>query len=71
MKRWWRDGYNSNTGEMKMYALEFTVEIDESRQIHLQLPDTIPAQTARVIILYEETTKISGCGAALNDGLGA
>lgn len=54
-----------------MYALEFTVEIDESRQIHLQLPDTIPAQTARVIILYEETTKISGCGAALNDGLGA
>lgn len=43
-----------------MYALELTVEIDENRQIHLQLPDTICAQTTKVIVLYEETAQTSG-----------
>ncbi|MEN9479984.1 MAG: hypothetical protein RLZZ298_1379 [Pseudomonadota bacterium] len=50
-----------------MYALELTVEIDENRQIHLQLPDTIPAQTVRVIVLYEENIETKGCCDALNE----
>jgi len=37
-----------------MHALEFPVEIDFNQQIHLQLPKTIHAHKARVIVMYEE-----------------
>lgn len=53
-----------------MIALELPAEIDENRQIHLQLPDTIPAQTVRVIVLYEENMETKGCCDALNERLG-
>lgn len=38
-----------------LQALEFEVEIDENHQIHLQLPETVKAGKARVIVLYEES----------------
>ncbi|MEQ1556018.1 MAG: hypothetical protein ABL915_04385 [Gallionella sp.] len=37
-----------------MHALEFPVEIDRNQQIHLQLPKTVHAHKARVIVMYEE-----------------
>ncbi len=37
-----------------MHAIEFPVEIDHNQQIHLQLPQTVHAQKARVIVMYEE-----------------
>jgi hypothetical protein len=52
--------YKRDTRRVKMYALEFTVEIGEDRQIHLQLPNSIPAQTAKVIVLYEDAAQTSG-----------
>lgn len=39
-----------------MHALELPVEIDENHQIHLQLPETIKARKAKVIVMYEEET---------------
>lgn len=39
-----------------MHAIEFPVEIDRNQQIHLQLPKTIHAHKARVIVMYEEIT---------------
>ncbi len=39
-----------------MHALEFPVEIDLNQQIHLQLPKTVHAHKARVIVMYEEIT---------------
>ena len=37
-----------------MQAIEFPVDIDSNKQIHLQLPKDIQAQQARVIVIYEE-----------------
>ena len=37
-----------------MHAIEFLTEIDKNHQIHLQLPETIKARKAKVIVLYEE-----------------
>lgn len=37
-----------------MQAIEFPVDIDSNKQIHLQLPKDIQAQKARVIVIYEE-----------------
>ena len=37
-----------------MHAIEFPVEIDSNQQIHLQLPNTVHAHKARVIVMYEE-----------------
>lgn len=36
-----------------MQAIELSVEIDQNRQIHLQLPPSINAKTAKVIVMYE------------------
>ena len=41
-----------------MIALELPAEINEHNQIHLQLPEKIAPQTAKVIILYEEKPPI-------------
>lgn len=37
-----------------MQALELTAEINEQHQIHLQLPDTVKAGKAKVIVLLED-----------------
>ena len=37
-----------------MHAIEFPVEIDSNQQIHLQLPNTVHAHKAHVIVMYEE-----------------
>jgi len=37
-----------------MQALELQANIDDQRQIHLQLPENIRAKTARIIVMYEE-----------------
>ena len=37
-----------------MHAIELSAEIDQNQQIHLQLPNTVKAHKARVIIMYEE-----------------
>jgi hypothetical protein len=37
-----------------MQAIELSVEIDQNQQIHLQLPKTINAHKAKVIVMYEE-----------------
>lgn len=37
-----------------MQAIELSAEIDINQQIHLQLPKTINAHKARVIVMYEE-----------------
>jgi hypothetical protein len=37
-----------------MHAIELPVEIDSNHQIHLQLPKTIHARKAKVIVIYEE-----------------
>lgn len=38
-----------------MHALELPVEIDHNHQIHLQLPETVKAGKAKIIIMYEES----------------
>lgn len=38
-----------------MQAIELPAEIDQNYQIHLQLPKTINARKAKVIVMYEET----------------
>ena len=40
-----------------MQALELTTEINEQHQIHLQLPDTVKAGKAKVIVLLEDATE--------------
>jgi hypothetical protein len=40
-----------------MQALELTTVINEQHQIHLQLPDSIKAGKAKVIVLLEDTTE--------------
>jgi hypothetical protein len=42
-----------------MHAIEFPVDIDRNQQIHLQLPKTIHANKARVIVMYEEIAQPS------------
>jgi hypothetical protein len=37
-----------------MQAIEFSAEIDQNRQIHVQLPQTVNAHKARVIVMYED-----------------
>ena len=37
-----------------MQAIEIEVNINEKHQIHLQLPDSIHAGKAKVIVMYEE-----------------
>ncbi|MDO8417236.1 MAG: hypothetical protein Q7S87_13605 [Agitococcus sp.] len=40
-----------------MQAIEFPVEIDSNKQIHLQLPKDIQAHKARVIVIYDDIQK--------------
>lgn len=42
-----------------MQAIELQADIDEKRQIHLQLPATVKAHSARVIVMYEEAPEPS------------
>ncbi len=37
-----------------MQAIELSAEIDKNRQIHLQLPETVSAHRAKVIIMFED-----------------
>ena len=37
-----------------MQAIELAADIDQNQQIHLQLPKTIHAHKAKVIVMYEE-----------------
>jgi hypothetical protein len=37
-----------------MRAIELPAEIDHNHQIHLQLPETIKARKAKVIVMYED-----------------
>jgi hypothetical protein len=37
-----------------MQAIELSVKIDRHQQIHLQLPKTINAHRAKVIVMYED-----------------
>lgn len=37
-----------------MKAIELSAEIDQNKQIHLQLPKTINAQKAKVVVMYED-----------------
>jgi hypothetical protein len=37
-----------------MQAIELQAEIDEKHQIHLQLPENIHAQSAKIIVMFEE-----------------
>jgi len=37
-----------------MQAIEISAEIDKNRQIHLQLPNTVSAHKAKVIVMYED-----------------
>lgn len=41
-----------------MRALELNTVINEQHQIHLQLPDSIKAGKAKVIVLLEDTTEL-------------
>ena len=36
-----------------MQAIELSAEIDQNRQIHLQLPKSINAKMEKVIVMYE------------------
>ena len=37
-----------------MHTIELPADIDDNHQIHLQLPETIKAQKAKVIVLFED-----------------
>lgn len=37
-----------------MQALELQAQIDEQHEVHLQLPDTVRAKTAKIIAVYED-----------------
>lgn len=37
-----------------MQAIELSAEIDQNQQIHLQLPKTVNAHKAKVIVMYED-----------------
>lgn len=36
-----------------MQTIELSAEIDKNRQIHLQLPNSVNARKAKVIVIYE------------------
>lgn len=36
-----------------MQTIELSAEIDKNRQIHLQLPNSVNAHKAKVIVMYE------------------
>lgn len=40
-----------------MHTIELPADIDQNHQIHLQLPETVKAGKAKVIVMYEEETK--------------
>ena len=46
--------FNEVYSEKIMLAFEFLVDIDQNRQIHLQLPETVKARKAKVIVMYED-----------------
>ena len=37
-----------------MHAIELPVEIDANQQIHVQLPKSVQANKARIIVIYDE-----------------
>lgn len=39
-----------------MHAIELPADIDQNHQIHLQLPKTVKAGKAKVIVMYEDVT---------------
>lgn len=39
-----------------MHTIELPADIDQNHQIHLQLPETVKAGKAKVIVMYEEET---------------
>jgi len=41
-----------------MQAIELSAEIDQNHQIHVQLPKTVKAHSAKVIVLYEEEAPV-------------
>jgi hypothetical protein len=41
-------------GKTTMHVIELPAEIDQNHQIHLQLPETIKARKAKVIVMYED-----------------
>lgn len=43
-----------------MQAIEISAEIDQHHQIHVQLPRTVKAHKAKVIVMYEDETSIAG-----------
>jgi hypothetical protein len=50
--------FNEVYSEKIMPALEFLIDIDQNHQIHLQLPETINARKAKVIVMYvDEATQ--------------
>lgn len=48
-----------------MQAIEITAEIDQHHQIHVQLPKTVKAHKAKVIVMYEDETPTAGTGLKL------
>jgi len=40
-----------------MQAIELSAEIDQNQQIHLQLPKTVKAHQAKVIVMYQEESE--------------
>ena len=42
-----------------MQALELHAEIDAQHQIHLQLPESIKAKTAKIIVMYDELPELN------------
>ncbi len=39
-----------------MHPIELPADIDQNHQIHLQLPETVNARKAKVIVMYEDDT---------------
>ncbi len=40
-----------------MHTIELSADIDHNHQIHLQLPKTVNAHKAKVIVMYEDATQ--------------
>jgi hypothetical protein len=40
-----------------MHTIELPAEIDHNNQIHLQLPKTVNARKAKVIVMYEDVAQ--------------
>lgn len=52
-----------------MQAIELSAEIDQNWQIHLQLPKTVTAHKAKVIVMYEDETASVSASKPLKLGL--